>query len=65
MKTTREIPGWFDRATRALVEDIIGLLAERHPDLLAVSTIAADMRSLIKKLYASQGYTITRPVPVV
>ncbi len=36
LKTTREIPGWFDRATRALVEDIIGLLAERHPDLLAV-----------------------------
>jgi predicted nucleotidyltransferase len=36
MKMTRDIPAWFDKATRALVEDIIGLLAERHPDLLAV-----------------------------
>jgi predicted nucleotidyltransferase len=36
MKTTRDIPVWFDKATRALVEDIIGLLSERHPDLLAV-----------------------------
>ncbi len=36
MKTTRDIPVWFDRATRALVEDIINLLSERHPDLLAV-----------------------------
>ncbi len=31
-----EIQAWFDKATSALVEDIIGLLAERHPDLLAV-----------------------------
>ena len=36
VKTTRDIPGWFDKATRALVEDIIDLLSERHPDLLAV-----------------------------
>src|SRR5258708_15918197 len=36
LKTTRDIPVWLDRATRALVEDIIGLLSERHPDLLAV-----------------------------
>jgi predicted nucleotidyltransferase len=36
IKTTRDIPVWFDRATRALVEDIINLLSERHPDLLAV-----------------------------
>jgi predicted nucleotidyltransferase len=35
-KTTGDIPVWLDRATRALVEDIIGLLSERHPDLLAV-----------------------------
>jgi predicted nucleotidyltransferase len=32
----KTIPDWLDRATRALVEDIIGLLSERHPDLLAV-----------------------------
>src|SRR5258708_34056361 len=36
LKTTRDIPVWLDRATRALVEDIIGLLSERHPDLLAI-----------------------------
>lgn len=36
LKTTRDIPVWLDRATRALVEDIIGLLSEQHPDLLAV-----------------------------
>ena len=36
MKTTRDIPVWFDKATRALVEEIIDLLSERHPDLLAV-----------------------------
>ena len=36
LKMTREIPAWFDKATRAMVEEIIGLLAERHPDLLTV-----------------------------
>jgi predicted nucleotidyltransferase len=36
LKTTRDIPVWLDRATQALVEDIIGLLSERHPDLVAV-----------------------------
>jgi predicted nucleotidyltransferase len=36
LKTTGDIPVWLDRATQALVEDIIGLLSERHPDLLAV-----------------------------
>jgi len=36
MKGTKTIPVWLDRATRALIEDIIGLLYERHPDLLAV-----------------------------
>ena len=36
LKTTRDIPVWLDRATRALVEDIIGLLSEQHPDLLPV-----------------------------
>src|SRR5437588_1750450 len=36
VKTTRDIPRWVDRATRALVEDIIRLLSECHPDLLAV-----------------------------
>ena len=36
LKTTRDIPIWLDRATRALIEDIIKLLSEHHPDLLAV-----------------------------
>jgi predicted nucleotidyltransferase len=36
LKMTRKMPAWFDKATRALVEDIIGFLAERHPDLLAI-----------------------------
>lgn len=36
VKATKTIPTWLDRATRTLVEDIIGLLSERHPDLLAV-----------------------------
>ncbi len=35
-KTTKEFPIWLDRATRALIEDIIRLLSEQHPDLLAV-----------------------------
>lgn len=30
------IPTWLDSETRALVEDIIDTLAERHPDLFAV-----------------------------
>lgn len=36
LKTSRDIPIWLDRATRALIEDIIRLLSERHRDLLAV-----------------------------
>ncbi len=36
LKIPKDIPVWLDRATRALVGDIIGLLSERHPDLLAV-----------------------------
>ncbi len=33
---TSTLPSWLDRKTRALIKDIIGLLSERHPDLLAV-----------------------------
>ena len=36
LKIPKDIPVWLDRATRALVGDIINLLSERHPDLLAV-----------------------------
>jgi len=36
MKVTKTLPAWLDRATCALVEDIITLLCKRHPDLLAV-----------------------------
>ena len=27
---------WLDSETRALIKDVIGMLAERHPDLIAV-----------------------------
>src|SRR5438128_7564325 len=30
------LPSWLDSETRALIKDLIGLLPERHPDLLAV-----------------------------
>ena len=36
VKVTKTIPAWLDSETRALIEDIIGLLSERHPDLRAV-----------------------------
>ncbi len=36
LKIPKDIPVWLDRATRALVGDIISFLSERHPDLLAV-----------------------------
>jgi predicted nucleotidyltransferase len=36
LKITKEIPVWLDRSTRTLVEDLISLLSQRHPDLLAV-----------------------------
>mgnify|MGYP001327309620 CR=1 FL=1 len=36
LQKTTNIPLWLDTATRALIEDIIRLLSERHPDLLAV-----------------------------
>ena len=54
LKTTRDIPGWFDKATRALVEDIIGLLAERHPDLLAVILYGSVARHEERSLDAFQ-----------
>ena len=36
IKLIKTLPLWLDRETRALIEDIISLLAERHTDLLAV-----------------------------
>ena len=36
MNRTSSLPSWLDSETRALIKDIIGLLSERHPDLLAV-----------------------------
>jgi predicted nucleotidyltransferase len=36
LKIPRDIPVWLNRATRALVGDIISFLSERYPDLLAV-----------------------------
>jgi predicted nucleotidyltransferase len=44
------LPPWLDRETEELVKDTIALLAERHPDLLAVilygSVARHDERSL-------------------
>lgn len=36
LKVTKEAPAWLDRATRTPIADIISLLSQRHPDLLAV-----------------------------
>jgi predicted nucleotidyltransferase len=36
MNGTKPIPAWLDKATRALVQEIIGMLSGRHPDLLVV-----------------------------
>ena len=36
MLAKKTIPAWLDGETRALIKDIIELLSERHPDLLAV-----------------------------
>lgn len=36
IKSSYSPPPWLDSETRALVEDIIGMLAERHSELLAV-----------------------------
>jgi predicted nucleotidyltransferase len=33
---TRPLPPWLDKATRALVEDIIHTLTEQRPDVLAI-----------------------------
>ena len=30
------LPSWLDSQTRALIKDVIGMLSERHPDLVAV-----------------------------
>jgi predicted nucleotidyltransferase len=36
MRVTKTMPAWLDRVTSTLIQDIIGVLSERHPDLLAV-----------------------------
>ena len=28
------LPSWLDSETRSLIKDVIGLLSERHPDLV-------------------------------
>lgn len=33
---TQAIPSWLDSETRALVEDMIGVLSERHPNIIAI-----------------------------
>ncbi len=43
MKMTKTIPVWLDRATRLLIEDIIGELSQQHSDLLAVILRWLDM----------------------
>ena len=36
MKATKTIPAWLDSLTRNLIVDIVNVLAEQQPDLLAV-----------------------------
>jgi predicted nucleotidyltransferase len=36
MNRPSTLPSWLDSETRALIKDMIGLLSERHPDLIAV-----------------------------
>jgi len=36
VNSVNPLPSWLDSKTRALIKDIIDLLAERHPDLVAV-----------------------------
>lgn len=38
------IPPWLDRVTGALIEDIIGSLSTRHPDLLAITLYGSVAR---------------------
>ncbi len=33
---TNALPSWLDSETRDLIKDVIGVLSERHPDLVAV-----------------------------
>lgn len=33
---TQAIPSWLDSETRALVENMIDVLSERHPDIIAI-----------------------------
>jgi predicted nucleotidyltransferase len=33
---TNTLPSWLDSETRDLIKDVIGVLSERHPDLIAV-----------------------------
>lgn len=35
-RSSHSPPPWLDNETRALIEDIINILAERHPELLVV-----------------------------
>ena len=53
MKETKSIPVWLDKGTRALVEDIIRLLSERHPDLLAIILYGSVARHDERPLEAS------------
>lgn len=36
MKRTSALPAWLDSETCALIKDVISVLIERHPDLVAV-----------------------------
>ena len=36
MNRMSALPSWLDSETRALIKDMINMLAERHPDLIAV-----------------------------
>jgi predicted nucleotidyltransferase len=36
VNSVRSLPSWLDSETCALIKDVIGVLSERHPDLVAV-----------------------------
>ena len=53
MKMTKTIPVWLDRATRLLIEDIIGELSQQHSDLLAVILYGSVARHEERQLGAN------------
>jgi predicted nucleotidyltransferase len=49
---TSSLLSWLDSETRALISDVIGVLSERHPDLLAVILYGSAARHEERSLEA-------------